>query len=613
MHSDFMHNGTRERRALVLLSAVGVLFGILGIRLYLLQVAGWEQYRIQSEKNTMQPVLIEANRGLIRDRNGVILVDNRPSYTISVIPPRLPGKARSAVRQNIVTRLSQIVDLPNAKIEERLTSRNRHFYEPVKLKRDVGFETISIVEEDRYDLPGVEIQIESRRGYPSFDGDLPLAPHVLGHVGLLDADQYPQMRAQGYRFGDQIGKRGVESLVESRLRGRDGVKYVEVNARGREVGSFPDKTEPPLSGEDLWLTLDWRLQFVAEHAFNDTLRGSLIAMVPQTGEILAMVSKPGFHPNALRDPQAWRTLLTDPANPLLNRTLRGEYPPASVFKMVTGIAALDMGLLDADEYRFRPCTGGFAFGDRVFRCHNHNGCGSLNLREALVRSCDVFFYQLGREVGIDNWSRYARMFGFGRATGIDLAGGGDGESQGLVPDRAYYKKRHGRWVDGNMLNLTIGQGEMLATPLQVAQYTSALATGLLAVPHVIKATGVHTTPLPISPQILKTMRGIMRDVVGFPHGTGKNARLPDVVVAGKTGTAQNPHGISHAWFVAFAPLESPRISVTVLVENGGAGSAIAAPIARKVLEAFFEYDDAETLPALMAARKADVSARPPSR
>ena len=342
MHSDFMHNGTRERRALVLLSAVGVLMGILGIRLYLLQIADWEQYRIQSEKNTMQLVPIEANRGLIWDRNGAILVDNRPSYTISVIPPRLPGKAHSAVRQNIITRLSQVVDLPNSKIEERLASRNRHFYEPVKLKLDVGFETISIVEEDRYDLPGVEIQVESRRGYATFDGDHPLAPHVLGHVGLLDADQFPQMRAQGYRFGDQIGKRGVESLAESRLRGRDGVKYVEVNARGREVGSFPDKTEIPISGEDLWLTLDWRLQYVAEHAFHDTLRGSLVAMAPQTGEILAMVSKPGFHPSSLRDPQAWRALQSDPTNPLLNRTIQGEYPPASVFKMIAGIAALDM-------------------------------------------------------------------------------------------------------------------------------------------------------------------------------------------------------------------------------------------------------------------------------
>ena len=348
MHEDFMDNGTRERRARCLLGAVLILFGILSVRLYLLQIAGSEQYRIQSEKNTMQPVPIEASRGLVRDRNGVILVDNRPSYTISVIPPRLFRNTDPAIRKGVISRLSQTIGLSKARIEEKLSSRKRHFYEPVKLKRDVGFEMVSMIEEDRYDLPGVEIQVEARRGYSAFNGPFPLAPHILGYVGLIDADTYSQMAPLGYSYDDQIGKRGIERLCETRLRGRDGVKYIEVNVRGREVGSFPDKTEPPVAGQDIVLTLDWRLQLAAEQALNDTLKGSIVAMDPNDGAILAMVSKPGFHPRSIRNPQEWNALQSDPLKPLLNRSIQGEYPPGSILKMVTAAAALEMTVTAID-------------------------------------------------------------------------------------------------------------------------------------------------------------------------------------------------------------------------------------------------------------------------
>ena len=601
MHDDFMHNGTRERRAYVLFGAVMLLFGILTVKLYLLQIADWEQYRIQSENNTMQPVPTEASRGLIRDRNQTILVDNRPSYTISVVPPRLLSSTEDTERKEIIARLSHIVGLPNAKIEEKLNSKNRHFYEPVKLKLDVGFETVSIVEENRYDLPGVEIQVEARRGYPTFSDAHPLAPHLLGYVGLIDANQYAQMKSLGYRYGDQIGKRGIERLKEAQMRGQEGVKYIEVNARGREVGSFPDKTQPPIPGKDIRLTLDWRLQQTAEQAFGDSLKGSLIAIDPTTGEILAMASQPSFHPRSIRDIHAWRALQSDPAKPLLNRSMQGEYPPASVFKMITAIAALDMGLLEADEYRFDPCEGELAFGDRIFRCHKTGGCGELNLREALIHSCDVFFYHLGREVGIDNWNRYAILFGFGQPTHIDIAA--DGEAHGLVPDRNYYVKRRGKWFEGNMLNLSIGQGELLATPLQVARYNAALASGQLLNPHIFMDTATKKTQLPIAQTTLEAIRSIMQDVVARPEGTGRHAHLADISVGGKTGTAQNPHGNDHAWFVAFAPAENPRIAITVLVENGGGGGAVAAPIAKKVLQAYFEHYGTENIPNLVAAQK----------
>jgi len=606
MQNDFTHNGIRAHRVRILFGVVAFLFAILGIRLYMLQIAEGEQYRIQSEKNTLQPVIIQANRGLIRDRNGIILVDNRPAYNISVIPPRFLANIEEDKCSGLLERLGQIVDLPCKTITEKLQSHNRHFYDPVKLKLDVDFEAISIIEENRYDFPGVEIQIEPRRGYPIFDTPsvlstgishaqhnastpLVLAPHILGYVGLINASQYTHMKTRGYGYDDQIGKRGIERIFEDRMRGHKGVRYIEVNAKGREVGSFPEKTNPPISGEDLWLTLDWRVQHAAEHAFADSMRGSLIAMHPQSGEIIAMVSKPGFHPQSIRDPKAWQHLQTDPSKPLLNRSLKGEYPPASVFKMITSIAALDMGIIKADEYRLRPCTGGMVLGDRRFKCHNKKGCGPINMRQALVKSCDVFFYQLGLKVGIDNWHRYAAMFEFGELTNIDIASEGDGEARGLLPNRDYYKQRHGFWAGGYMLNLTIGQGELLATPLQVVRYTSALATGQLPTPHVIKGAQRGTTSLPLSKATLKTVQSMMEDVVNSPYGTGRSVRLPNIVVAGKTGTAQNPHGEDHAWFVAYAPAENPRIAIAVIVENGGSGGSVAAPIAQKTLEAYFEH------------------------
>ncbi|MDA0747829.1 MAG: penicillin-binding protein 2 [bacterium] len=618
MHKDFMDNGTRERRAHCLIGVVLLLFGVLSVRLYLLQIADWEHYRIQSEKNTMQPVQIEASRGLILDRNGEILVDNRPSYTVSVIPPRLLHNTDPEIKKRTITLLSQIVNLSEEQIGKKLASRKRHFYEPVKLKRDVEFETVSLIEEDRYDLPGVEIQVEARRGYPTIRGEFPLAPHVLGYVGLIDPDQYAQLHALGYGLDDQIGKRGVERICENLLRGQGGLKYIEVNARGREVGSFPEKTQPSISGQDIALTLDWRLQREAEQAFSDTMRGSLVAMDPTNGEILAFVSMPGFHPRSIRNVQEWQALQADPAKPLLNRSIQGEYPPASVLKMVTAIAALEMGLLTADEPRYDPCKGELEFGDRVFRCHHAAGHGKLNLRQALVLSCDVFFYHLGREVGIANWNRYALALGLGQPTGIDIATGGDGEARGLITDRAYYKKHHGVWVEGNMLNLSIGQGETTTTPIQIARYISALAVGTLPQPHILKNTTPRATPVTISEQTLADIRSILQDVVESLHGTGKRARVEGVHVGGKTGTAQNSHGEDHAWFVAFAPVEAPRIVIAVVAENAGMGGEIAAPMARRVLEAYFktvapdQKDDITVAARVSTSRKSQRSEESPT-
>jgi penicillin-binding protein 2 len=607
MFEDFMNNGTRERRARCLLAFVLAMFGVLGVRLYSLQIGDWERYRIQSEKNTMQPVPLEASRGLIRDRNGVILVDNRPSYTISVIPPRFLKGLETADRDAGIRRLSDIVDLPESVVRRKLAKRKDHFYEPVKLKRDVEFGAVSLVEEERYDLTGVEIQVESRRGYPQYNGEGTMAAHLLGYVGLIDPDEYPRLAPLGYRYDDQIGKRGVERLTERMLRGRDGLKYIEVNAHGREVGSFPDKIQPAQPGRDAILTIDARLQSTAESVFTDSLSGSLIAIDPRNGELLAVVSKPDFHPRAIRDPDAWEQLKSGTHTPLLNRAIQGEYAPASIFKMISGIAALDIGILQPGEIRFPQCVGEFEFGDRIFRCHVATGCGVLDLRGALRQSCDSFFYHLGLELGIANWNRYARLFGIGQHTGIDIADGGDGESRGLLPDRAYYVEKKGRYFDGNMLNLAIGQGETLVTPMQIARYNAALATGSLVTPHILKNSNSPqpTEAVRVPAKTLQLIRDMMVDIVHY--GTGRRGRLPGIDIAGKTGTAQNPHGEDHAWFIAFAPAESPEIAISVLVENGGQGGSVAAPLARQVFERYFEIkqQDGVTQAQVAAALEAD--------
>ena len=607
MFEDFRNNGTREHRARCMLAFVLVMFGILGARLYSLQIGNSERYRIQSEKNTMQPVPLEASRGVIQDRRGVILVDNRPSYTISVIPPRFLQGVADSNRKEGIQRLGKIVGLSENVVRKRLEKQTRHFYEPVKLKRDVEFKAVSIVEEERHDLVGVEIQVESRRGYPEFNAHGTVAAHLLGYVGLIDPDEYPQLRPLGYGYDDQIGKRGVERLCESMLRGQDGLKYIEVNAFGREVRPFPDKTQPPKPGEDVILTIDARLQHEAEIAFADTMRGSLIAIDPKNGELLAVVSKPDFHPGAIRDPKAWEILKSGGGNPLLNRTIQGEYAPASILKMITGIAALDMGILQPDEIKFPPCEGKIEFGNRIFRCHVENGCGELDLGGALRRSCDTFFYHLGLEVGIASWNRYAGLFGIGQRTGIDVA---EGESSGLLPDRQYYIEKKGKYFDGNMLNLAIGQGETLATPIQIARYTAALASGWMVTPHVLASSSLHYPKelVRVPVELLKTIQEMMVDVVHY--GTGKHSRIRGINVAGKTGTAQNPHGEDHAWFVSFAPAEDPEIAITSLVENGGQGGAVAAPIARRVMKRYFELKEQDarlnTKVATLEAHRDDV-------
>ncbi len=596
-------NGSgKDRKEQQFLGGVCILFAVLIVRLYLLQVADWERYDKQSERITDQPVPLEAARGLIRDRNGEVLVDNRVSYTISAVPPRLIREKK--LDEDAIHRLCEVVGLGREEVMKSLRSKSRFYYEPVKLKRDVGFETVARVEEARYDLPGVVIQVESRRRYPLTDGQIPLASHVLGNTSMIDQDEYARLSKQGYSLGDYIGKRGVEKLCEERLRGKNGFKYVRVNAVGREVGLLSEKTRPPIPGQDVYLTLDRRIQQAAEQAFPDSLVGSLVAMDPRNGEILAIVNRPRFDTNTLA--ASWNKLESHPKAPLLNRALVGLYPPGSTMKMVAAIAGLELGKIDDQSIKYSGCGGGIQIGNHFFRCmHRH---GALNLYQALAHSCNVYFIQLGRDVGFDEWYRYGRMLGLGERTGIDLANGGDEEKRGLLPSRSYY----GRRVSGGVMgNLSIGQGEVSVTPVQMARYISAIATGSLVTPHVIRDTAV-ALPKPltgISSRTFQIVRAALMDVV--KAGTGKRAQVKNYQIAGKTGTSQNPHGRDHAWFLAFAPFERPSIALAVVVENApGTGGAIAAPIAQQVLKTYLEIMDTPGEEAARLAAQQAPAARP---
>jgi penicillin-binding protein 2 len=395
-------------------------------------------------------------------------------------------------------------------------------------------------------------------------------------------------------WGDLIGKEGIEKGYESVLRGERGVKYVETNAIGRELRGFPERSIDPQLGGNVVLTIDRHLQQVAEGAFPDSMAGSLVAIDPRNGEILAMVSKPSFDPSifsGVLSPDQWDELNSDPMHRLLNRSIQSAYPPASTLKMLSAIVGLDTGLIDRDT-RFGPCSGSLFFGDRKFGCWGVHG--RVDVTDAIIQSCDVFFYLLAQRMDMDIWNTYAQQLGFGLPTGIDLGN----EAQGLLPSRAYYDQRYGKygWSKGAMLNLSIGQGEILATPIQMARYIGAIGTGKLCTPHLVRRVeGRRRVPqalvcqdIAIPPQVLQVVRNALVGVLEDEKGTAHLSRIPGLRFAGKTGTAQNPHGEDHAWFVAFAPAEYPTIAISAIVENGGHGSSVAAPMVKKVIEAYLQ-------------------------
>jgi penicillin-binding protein 2 len=594
-----------QRRERQLTVAVGAIFALVLLRLFTLQVIQGARYRELSEENRIRVDVLTAPRGEIRDRNGFLIADNVPSFTVTLDPYDKAYVGRSARLDSTLLTLARILDVDSTALRERVRREKSQSFLPVRLRRNVDTGTVAFVAEHRDRLPGVEVESEPLRRYPHGM----LGSHLLGYVGEINDKELADPSRSGYRSGDLIGKMGLERQHERRLRGVDGKRFVEVNALGRKAELLGDKRPIlPQRGEDLGLTIDLNLQRAAEDAFAPGSRGAIVALDPATGEVLALVSKPNYDPNEFSggiSRQRWEELSQGGNYPLFNRAIQAAYPPGSTLKPFVAMAGLVGGDIDAGTRFSSTCTGEYRFGSRLFGCWQKAGHGWLALRDALAQSCDVYFYQLGLREGLTNLSAFMRDLGINEKTGIDLPQ----ERRGLFPDPAWYDRRFGagRWSKGLILNLAIGQGECSLTPVKLAQLAALAANGgTLVRPHLVRASaggpagataagataaGAGADPfrrdLHIPPRVARLVRDAMEAVVHDVRGTGGAARFDSIRVAGKTGTAQNPHGQDHALFICFAPVDAPRIAIAVLVENAGHGGSQAAPLARKVMEAFF--------------------------
>ena len=602
-------------RMLPVAGLIVLAFAVFFIRLFQLQVIQGEDLGNRARRNSVHTVRLEAPRGDIVDRFGRELATTRPAFGVQLMPAELRR------RDLTFAALASLLDEDAGALSERVgTPQGRRRFQPVRLAKDLPYDARTRVESHLYALPGVFTDMRPRRFYVGGE----LAAHVLGYIGEIQSAQLETRTFADYRSGEVVGQAGIERRFESNLRGRAGGRNVVVDVAGRIVEVL-DEVEAT-SGRAVMLTLDRDLQQAAEGAFRpDVLggtpkRGALVALDPRNGDVLAMVSRPAFDPNGFAgglDAAAWKQLTDNEARPLQNRALSGQYPPASTYKTIVAAAALEEGVVDPQERVF--CPGTFKLGRRTYRCWKRGGHGAVNLHEALVRSCDVYFYQLGLKVGIDRLAFFANGFNLGRRTGIGLGH----ESSGLIPTRAWKERRFGEvWMKGETVSASIGQGFDLVTPLQLAVAYAAIANGgKLFKPRILLgledpdggfAPGAEPQQLgtvPVSPRHLATLTRALEGVVYETGGTGARVRVPGVRVVGKTGTAQVvrlkvTEGLEddeiplkyrdHGWFAAFAPADAPEIVVVALAEHGGHGGSAAGPIAQAVLSRYFEKQKPES-------------------
>jgi penicillin-binding protein 2 len=599
---------------------VGIAFFILFICLWYLQVfKGSDFYRL-SENNRIRLRETPADRGMLLDHRRRILAQNRPSFEVFLIPEDLKASPE------VMMKVGDLLNLPSEEMKIKLQNlKSRPCFKPVKIKSDINWNELALLETNRIHLPGLLVDVRPRRSYHYGQ----LASHLIGYLGEVDENEIKQSKEVSYRMGSLVGKYGVEYRWETDLRGVDGGRQIEVDAQGREVKSL--RSVEPFPGNNLILTIDLDLQQVVEEAFQEK-SGALIAMNPKTGRIMAMVSKPSFDPDLFArniSQEEWEALVSNPHHPLQNKGIQGQYPPGSVFKIITAIAGLESKIITPNTQM--TCTGVYPYGNRDFRCWKEGGHGTLSLHRAIVESCDIYFYQLGLKLGVDRIAHYAQEFGLGKPTGIFLPH----EKTGIVPSSSWKKKRLGApWYSGETLSLSVGQGYLNTTPLQLAMLISAVANGgKLYLPQVVEKVEniygktlkeyppLETGRATVSENTLHIIRDALMGAVNEPHGTGWACALKQAKVAGKTGTAQvvkMPENFKkgdmermplkfrdHAWFVAYAPFEDPQISVAALVEHGGFGAAAALPIAKKVIEKYLSLEPAGTLSKMVKGEKGD--------
>jgi penicillin-binding protein 2 len=553
---------------------------ILYGRLFQMQILHRVDYEMKSSDNSIKSLELEPLRGILYDRNYKVLVSNIPAYTLRITPAYYDTSLNKIIESVIEADPGYIKDL---------LYKNRGYskYLPIKIRREINFKTVAWLEENSEHLPGVDYIIEMQRYYPAGI----MASHSFGYTKEITPDQL-EKESDTYNIGDNVGHNGLEKTYEKLLKGTKGYRYVLVDSRRKQIGRYLNGADDilPVKGNDLVLGMEVSTQKVAEEEFAGK-RGALVAIDPKTGEIIAMVSSPDYDLNQFsfftsRD--YLENIYNDPDKPLFNRATMSVNPPGSTIKMMEALAALDLGLINTSYTSY--CGGGFTYG-RFFKCHGTHG--TINVITAIEKSCNTFFYKLIYKIGMEKWHEYATRFGFGQKTDIDLSE----EVAGFFPDENYYVKKYGEnWPKSIMASLGIGQGEISVTPLQMAQYVGIIANnGKMKTPHFVRGyidASEKLVPFNykeidthISQEAFDIVKQGMYLVVNG-SGTATHIRLPDIKIAGKTGTAQNPHGKDHAWFVGFAPFENPKIAVAVLVENVGFGGTYAAPIAQKVIQTY---------------------------
>jgi penicillin-binding protein 2 len=548
-------------------------------RYFFLQIIEHERYFSKSQVNSVKAQATYAPRGLILDRNGEVIVENYPTYILTVTPYQLDSKEEQ---------FSIISDITNTPIEN-INQRYEKFYQgrflPTVIAKNLTFSEISQIEERRLELSGFQYKRFDERFYRDALEDA----HILGYLREIDRESLPSLnKSKFYRAGELVGWQGLEKQYENELRYSKGIEYIEVDTYGREISRINDNSVPAFPGNDLFITIDARLQEYSKSLLNDQ-KGVILVSNVDTGEILSMVSNPSYSMDIYRgetNENEWKNLLNDASKPIINRTISGLYPPGSSFKLITAFNLIENGLLDPEDNLM--CDGSYTppGSSRTFKCWKEDGHGLVDLNKAIAQSCNVYFYETVQLTNLKDWTETAKFFGFNEKTEIDLPN----ELIGQIPDKEFFIKTYGRWgwsERGMLLNLTLGQGDILVTPLQTLRYINHIAskgkkTAKLKLNLNKEVDFYHDIEL--SNQTWDRVFNGLFDVVNSDGGSGWRARQnSDIKLFGKTSTAENPHGDPHAWFNGFFELNNQKFSIVVLVENGGGGGAVASPIAGKIV------------------------------
>jgi len=553
-------------------------FLLLFFRFYYFQVHEHSKYETKAGNNSLRKISLHAPRGIIYDRRGTPLVDNRQIYDLSVIPFDVTDQ----FNYNLLTSLTE---LSPSELKHDISSRKKSFnrFRPYTIERHIDFRIRSQIEENKLDMPGIIFSEFPARAYPNSAR----LTHVLGYLRVVTEEYVDESNKRlNYKSGDIFGFSGIEKKYESLLRGEDGAEFRLVDIYGIDHGVYQNSPgNQPIPGKEIYLTIDSKLQSYIEGLFSKK-KGAIICMHPMTGEILAYISSPDYDLNSFAGPvpvDLWDGWNADPERPLLNRGIQGLYPPGSTFKLIAAALAMEKKSVSKDWTV--NCNGVYHFGDRNFHCWNIEGHGEVDLDKAIYQSCNIYFYHLMQKLSLSDWKEFAEKFGFGYTTGVDLYG----ERRGNIPGKKYLNNKYGKygWAMGNLLNMIIGQGDVLVTPIQIVQMMNIIATrGNTNSPHLYLGDPSRKKILLLKSSTWDYLQNAIWQVVNHENGTGKAALITGASIYGKTGTAQNPHGENHSWFAGYMVQDgTPTLSLSVLVEHGGKGSVVATLIS----QAIFEY------------------------